>query len=630
MSLGLVEPLLPAAARPEDMREPEIPLNSGPSPDGNQDQSLSYPQGSPTSSNSDNREYLEASHIGIASNSTASKPTASSSSMLEYSPCWGAAAHVSHTHSFLEVQPHSPQCSITNLPAISVSNSGTSNMPCCSCNRADTGNDSSCSFNVVPCSAEAATASGVVCTASTNTGTVSCGSSGSGNSSSSWRPSRLSKSSSDDSEDSHYSNIAWSATATSSQQHTTRLSSCSSSLCSCCSRHRSSSFDGHTAATTVAAAHSHCCTTCTCKQQDAWIRGSSDQLLSYSGLPATCWSTQLALDQQRAKFWAGAKQAGLRPKHVSLHGRYGKAHPGRQYNSSTLAADVAVSLSCRFHLGRLPLLLLLVLTAVTVGFSSSGSSSSFLFPAASALSVRYCDCGQSVEAGLCYDRCYLGWSPMTCSCFKDGRSYSRGCGVKPKACAAESFRLPQLPPVTSRQPFTLVMSADPQLFRNGNDPDDEPVAVRNNRALVGAINRVQELETWPAGAGGGPVQKPESLVVLGDMTEFFQRGEADTFRHFYDPSYPRKNPSDLVALPTWLMLGNHDYVNNVGECGTTDSSGCAQLAVDQMRAALAPGCNSSVWTGLPKQNVTSFDVGSMAYSFDHGSYHFVVLQFNPR
>jgi hypothetical protein len=174
------------------------------------------------------------------------------------------------------------------------------------------------------------------------------------------------------------------------------------------------------------------------------------------------------------------------------------------------------------------------------------------------------------------------------------------------------------------------MSTDPQLFRNGNDADDEPAAVRNNRGLVAAINRAEELATWPGAAGGGAVQKPESLVILGDMTEFFQRGEADTFRHFYDPSYPRKNAQEVVKLPTWLMLGNHDYVNNVGECGSMDSSGCARQAVDQMRAALAPGCNSSVWTGLPKEQLTSFDVGSMAYSFDHESYHFVVLQFSPR
>lgn len=79
--------------------------------------------------------------------------------------------------------------------------------------------------------------------------------------------------------------------------------------------------------------------------------------------------------------------------------------------------------------------------------------------------ARYCPDGGMMEGGLCYKRCKLGWRGLACHCWKGVESYDRGCGTKPAVCHAMSYRKQLLPPVTSRAPFSLVLSADPQLFR---------------------------------------------------------------------------------------------------------------------------------------------------------------------
>lgn len=76
------------------------------------------------------------------------------------------------------------------------------------------------------------------------------------------------------------------------------------------------------------------------------------------------------------------------------------------------------------------------------------------------------------------------------------------------------------------------------MFRNGTQYDNKPTAKQLNRNLIQSINAVRDLGEWPAAAGGGEVAEPESLAVLGDLTEFYVEEQADAFRHFYDPSFP--------------------------------------------------------------------------------------------
>jgi hypothetical protein len=159
------------------------------------------------------------------------------------------------------------------------------------------------------------------------------------------------------------------------------------------------------------------------------------------------------------------------------------------------------------------------------------------------------------------------------------------------------------------------------------------------------------------------VLDPKALVVLGDMTEFYREDELDAFRALYDPtlqppdagsntssssgssgsgghsssSTQGSDPGTAkpqVELPTWLMFGNHDYVINVNDCvghyKSVDRNVCARTAVDSMRSVLMPGCDTHTWANFPRDNITSFDADSLAYSFDYNNWHFVVLQYSPR
>jgi Calcineurin-like phosphoesterase len=269
----------------------------------------------------------------------------------------------------------------------------------------------------------------------------------------------------------------------------------------------------------------------------------------------------------------------------------------------------------------------------------------------------FCPNGGGLESGLCYRRCAPGWRGLGCTCWRGARSYTRGCGVAPRVCHAASYRAARLPPIAAEddeQPFSLVLSADPQLFRVTTNWRDVPRSASNNAALASAITRVGELGTWPAAAGGGSLPPPRALVVLGDMTENYREDEVDAFRALYDPGFPEARNSSgstspdgdsggwwggsasppRVSLPTWLLMGNHDYVNNAGDCGGQYKGGgrnaCAAAAVHTMRSVLARGCDTDTWASFPRANVTSFDAGSLAYSFDVGRWHFVVLQYSPK
>lgn len=165
-----------------------------------------------------------------------------------------------------------------------------------------------------------------------------------------------------------------------------------------------------------------------------------------------------------------------------------------------------------------------------------------------------------METGLCYPRCPLGSSGVGCSCWAAGKPTWRGCGVRPRTCTAASFRRPALPPLAGpgaepQGAFTLALSTDPQLWRNYTRYNDRAASERLNRALVASINAVRGLGEWPREAGGGAVQEPRALAVLGDLTEYYTEGQLDGFRHFYDPAFPNSNASDRVRFPTWLMLG---------------------------------------------------------------------------
>ncbi|KAF8071155.1 RH17 [Scenedesmus sp. PABB004] len=293
--------------------------------------------------------------------------------------------------------------------------------------------------------------------------------------------------------------------------------------------------------------------------------------------------------------------------------------------------------------------------APAAGAAPGGGGAAHAIAAPPSVPARYCPDGGQLEAGLCYARCRPGWRGLGCSCFRGARSYSRGCGSRPRMCHARSYRRAALPPAPGGgDAFSLVLSADPQLYRVVNDFKDVPLAGRYNADLVRSINRAADLAAWPWQAGGGAVTPPRALVVLGDLTEYYREDEVDAFRALYDPAFPRapgdalpgdgggggglpgnaSGGSEVVGLPTWLMHGNHDIEINVNDCARRyrgmGPNVCALNAADTMRAVLTPGCDDTTWAGFPRRNVTSFDAGSMAYAFDVDDWHFVVLQYSPR
>lgn len=104
--------------------------------------------------------------------------------------------------------------------------------------------------------------------------------------------------------------------------------------------------------------------------------------------------------------------------------------------------------------------------AVAVGSGSGTTTASISQPIVQqSVPARYCPNGGMMEGGLCYNRCKVGWHGLGCHCWKGVDSYHRGCGIKPAICHAMSYRQQLLPPVTSKAPFSLALSADPQLFR---------------------------------------------------------------------------------------------------------------------------------------------------------------------
>ncbi len=90
---------------------------------------------------------------------------------------------------------------------------------------------------------------------------------------------------------------------------------------------------------------------------------------------------------------------------------------------------------------------------------------------------------------------------------------------------------------------------------------------------------------------------------------------------------------DVLQYPVYLSLGNHDYANNVNDCfwirepryGALGNNGCAQKAVDYMKAMMSCGRIET----SPATKIESYNSGSLAYLWNMGSYHFVQLHNYP-
>ncbi len=207
-------------------------------------------------------------------------------------------------------------------------------------------------------------------------------------------------------------------------------------------------------------------------------------------------------------------------------------------------------------------------------------------------------------------------------------------------CDATSFTRPRVLQ-TSHAPFTVIMASDSQLPWGTEPCPGTPeeceiaYAVKTNQWFTRSMNGIQSLGNWPAAlpnTGGTAVAEPEWVIMNGDLTAFFHPYQLDLFRQHYDPQFPTADP-DVLQLPMFPGLGNHDYANNVNDCWGLElidwpvylANGCAAQAVRWMKGIVGCGIMPSV----PYAQVVNFDVGSLSYSWDYRGYHFVQLHNYP-
>lgn len=198
---------------------------------------------------------------------------------------------------------------------------------------------------------------------------------------------------------------------------------------------------------------------------------------------------------------------------------------------------------------------------------------------------------------------------------------------------------------TTSEPFTMIIASDPQLpwWRGARDPgcsSEDCVKMRareTNADQAFAMNNIERVNwisgnikgVWPSTlnltqGAGSVVKKPAGVIINGDLTAFWHGWQVDMYKSFYDPGYSKAAP-EVLQLTIFPGLGNHDYANNLNDCGWPDRNSCAKDAVEYIKKMLQ---NDTV-KNFGKNYVTSFDDGSLAYAFDIGNHHFVQLHNYP-
>ncbi len=121
------------------------------------------------------------------------------------------------------------------------------------------------------------------------------------------------------------------------------------------------------------------------------------------------------------------------------------------------------------------------------------------------------------------------------------------------------------------------------------------------------------------------------MVLNGDLTAFGRNSQWTRFRDFYE------NPASNPIPRTFLGLGNHDLTNPALDCtdAGVDATTCTRRSLQLVRQTVSgvtidPATRTFAALQGPflkdvSKEVNAFDWGSAAYSWDEGSYHFIMV-----
>lgn len=165
----------------------------------------------------------------------------------------------------------------------------------------------------------------------------------------------------------------------------------------------------------------------------------------------------------------------------------------------------------------------------------------------------------------------------------------------PDAKTLPSFSIPD------PNDITFVIVADPQ-FSAERTPANAEYHKEVSRNVARAINRIKtETWTWPTD-GTSTVDAPLAVVMAGDLTQFAQFMEAETYRDVWGAD----KPGSTIDYPVYPGLGNHDY--------NRDRTAMVLYVKNRMRF------HSHV-TNMHDPDSTHRSI----YSWDWGNVHFIQL-----
>lgn len=169
--------------------------------------------------------------------------------------------------------------------------------------------------------------------------------------------------------------------------------------------------------------------------------------------------------------------------------------------------------------------------------------------------------------------------------------------------------------------FGMVIASDTQLpwgrKDDNNVTDQEWIesGIETNRYHASSMNKLQIL--------GKDFSKVQAVIINGDLTAYAHPWQWVLYKRIYDSSAKDSYP-EVLRMPVYPGLGNHDYQNNVDSCWgpwysvlIDQNNWCAKNSIYKLKRDLA------------KTNISNFDEGSLSYSWNVDHIHFVQLHNFP-